>query len=109
MKKYIIAGCLASIVSMPAWAHAPFLDCNKNGETIHCTGGFSDGSSAFGVHITVLSYDEKVLFQGRLNEESTIDFQAPEGEFYVKFDAGPGHETEVDYTDILPAEEQPKE
>jgi hypothetical protein len=31
---------------------------------------------------------------------STLTFKRPDGEFYVLFDAGPGHVVEVDYADI---------
>lgn len=108
MYKYLIAALLSIACHLPAWAHAPYLDCDKNDTTVHCTGGFSDGSSAFGVHIKVLSYDEKLLFQGRLDKAGEITFPLPEEEtFYIKFDAGPGHEAEVDYNDILPAQTPP--
>ena len=105
MKKYLFAIPFAALVSTSALAHAPFLDCHHHGETIDCTGGFSDGSSGFGVEITVLNYDEEVLFEGRLDKESKISFDAPEGEYYVQFDGGPGHIIELDYLDIDEADD----
>lgn len=99
MKKGFLILCLAS-VSATAFAHSPSLQCKHQNTNITCEGGFSDGSSAFGVIIEVKDYDDKVLFSGKLDKSSKITFGAPKGDFYVKFDAGPGHIIEVDHTDI---------
>ncbi|WP_221930901.1 hypothetical protein [Telmatospirillum sp. J64-1] len=100
-----VAGLLAAAailgLSSPAWAHNPVCYCDAVGETqIQCMGGFSDGSDAPGVPIEVISYDEQVLISGVLDGDSTFIFDRPEGEFYVLFDAGPGHTVEIDYTEI---------
>ncbi|MDF3607623.1 hypothetical protein PE067_16595 [Paracoccus sp. DMF-8] len=88
------------LCAAPALAHYPFCTCEADGDEITCTGGFSDGSSAQGVTLDVISYDEEVLVPGKFGEESRVSFPAPEGEFYILFDAGPGHVLEVDYPDI---------
>ncbi len=89
--------CLAG----PALAHNPMCQCEPvDGEQIKCTGGFSDGSGAPGVTLDVIGYDETVLVPGKLGEDSTLTFKRPAGEFYVLFDAGPGHVVEIDYADI---------
>lgn len=102
MKKYCMAVvAIVLFASQSAWSHASYLHCAQSDAVIHCKGGFSDGSSAFGVKIKVLNYDEEVLFEGRLNQEDEISFPVPQAEaFYIKFDGGAGHEVEVDYTDI---------
>lgn len=100
MKKYCAIIAMAVLTMQPAWSHASYLSCKKSDDVIHCKGGFSDGSSAYGVRVKVLSYDEEVLFEGRLNKKAEISFPSPQGEFYVKFDGGAGHEAEIDYTDI---------
>lgn len=84
----------------PALAHYPFCTCTAKDGTITCQGGFSDGTSAEGVKLDVISYEEAVLVPGKFDATSTISFPRPEGEFYVLFDAGPGHIVEVDYQDI---------
>ncbi|MBE7373895.1 hypothetical protein [Pseudomonas lopnurensis] len=84
-----------------AQAHNPICQCEPlDGEEIVCTGGFSDGSGAPGVTLDVISYDEEILVPGKLGEDSKLRFKRPDGEFYVLFDAGPGHVVEIDHTEI---------
>jgi len=84
-----------------ALAHNPMCEC-KAGEDgqIRCTGGFSDGSGAPGVTLDVIGYDETILVPGKLGADSTMTFKRPDSEFYVLFDAGPGHIVEIDQADI---------
>lgn len=92
---------LGSGLSSLAWAHNPICECESAaGDEIVCTGGFSDGSGAPGVTLDVISYDEEVLVPGKLGEDSRLSFKRPDGEFYVLFDAGPGHVVEIDHTEI---------
>jgi len=84
-----------------AQAHNPMADCKSvEGENIQCTGGFSDGSGAPGVTLDVISYDEEILVPGKLDENSRITFARPDKDFYVLFDAGPGHVVEIDQSEI---------
>lgn len=86
-----------------ALAHNPMCECKDiGGEQIKCTGGFSDGSGAPGVTLDVIGYDETVLLPGKLGQDSTLTFKKPSAEFYVLFDAGPGHVVEIDQADIQP-------
>ncbi|MNJ02598.1 hypothetical protein D3C73_1626120 [compost metagenome] len=48
----------------------------------------------------VISYDEQILVPGKLDNDSKLTFKRPNGEFYVLFDAGPGHVVEIDHVDI---------
>ncbi|MDF0729685.1 hypothetical protein P0Y43_02940 [Pseudomonas entomophila] len=92
---------LLALAATPALAHNPMCDCVPQGsDQIKCTGGFSDGSGAPGVTLDVIGYDEQVLVPGKLGDDSTLTFKRPDGEFYVLFDAGPGHVVEIDYADI---------
>lgn len=85
----------------PALAHNPMCECKPvDGEQIECTGGFSDGSGAPGVTLDVIGYNEEILVPGKLGEDSRLIFKRPAGEFYVLFDAGPGHIVEIDHADI---------
>ncbi|QVM89431.1 hypothetical protein JYG34_15475 [Pseudomonas entomophila] len=86
--------------TLPALAHNPMCECTETGEQITCKGGFSDGSGAPGVTLDVIGYDEQVLVASKLGDDSTLTFKRPDGEFYVLFDAGPGHVVEVDHADI---------
>ena len=94
---------VCSGLSPLAMAHNPLCECKEvDGEQIRCTGGFSDGSGAPGVTLDVIGYDESILVPGKLGADSTLTFKKPGGEFYVLFDAGPGHVVEVDHADIQP-------
>ncbi|ULB12403.1 hypothetical protein ORIO_21695 (plasmid) [Cereibacter azotoformans] len=94
-------GLLATLCAAPALAHNPVAECEAaEGRIIECRGGFSDGSGAAGVTLDVISYDEDILIPGKLGDDSRLQFERPEGEFYILFDAGPGHVVEIDYHDI---------
>lgn len=95
-----LAVLFLALSGLPALAHYPFCTCAKNGPEIICEGGFSDGTSAEGVKLDVISYDEDVLVPAKFGASSKISFPKPEGEFYILFDAGPGHIVEVDYQDV---------
>ena len=97
--------CVALLLSIGfsgvALAHNPMCECKaiEDGQ-IRCTGGFSDGSGAPGVTLDVIGYDETILVPGKLGTVSTLTFKKPDAEFYVLFDAGPGHIVEIDQADI---------
>ena len=91
---------LLALAATPALAHNPMCDCTETGEQITCKGGFSDGSGAPGVTLDVIGYDETILVPGKLGADSTLTFKKPSSEFYVLFDAGPGHVVEIDQADI---------
>ncbi|AVO60288.1 MULTISPECIES: hypothetical protein [Pseudomonas] len=91
----------STLFSGGALAHNPMCECKQiDGEQIRCTGGFSDGSGAPGVTLDVIGYDETILVPGKLGADSTLTFKKPDAEFYVLFDAGPGHVVEIDQADI---------
>ncbi|CAI3787862.1 hypothetical protein AHFPHNDE_01534 [Pseudomonas sp. MM227] len=94
-------GLLAAACSGVALAHNPMCECKQiDDQQIRCTGGFSDGSGAPGVTLDVVGYDESILVPGKLGSDSTVTFKRPDAEFYVLFDAGPGHVVEIDQADI---------
>lgn len=85
-----IALLLLSVAA--AFAHTPLCACTDNGDgTILCEGGFSDGSSASGVTLSVLSSSGAVLAEGKMNDASEFVFDKPKGDFTVRFDGGEGH------------------
>jgi hypothetical protein len=82
-------------------AHTPICSCYDNGDgSVTCEGGFSDGSSAAGVEMTVVDADGKVLIKGKMDQGSEFNFKKPSGPFKVQFNAGPGHVVEVEGKDI---------
>ncbi len=79
-----------------AHAHMPLCSCFDNGDnTITCQGGFSDGSSAAGVSMSVKAPDGRVLLKGTMTENSEFTFDKPRGDFLVLFDAGAEHRVRV--------------
>ena len=47
-----------------------------------------------------MSYEDKVLLKGALDDQSQIRFERPKQDFFVQFDGGEGHSAEVDHADI---------
>ncbi|THF66153.1 hypothetical protein E6C76_04655 [Pseudothauera nasutitermitis] len=96
-----LAGGLLCALAGAAAAHNPVCTCESvDAQRIRCTGGFSDGSKAPGVTLDVIAYDETILINGKLGADSTLVFNRPKGEFYILFDAGPGHVVEIDHAEI---------
>lgn len=100
MTRIPLAAALLALSALPAAAHYPFCTCAAQAGEITCEGGFSDGTSAEGVTLDVISYDENVLVPAKFDASSKVQFPRPEGEFYILFDAGPGHVVEVDWQDV---------
>jgi hypothetical protein len=87
--------------SSPALAHTPFCRCEMaDRTTIRCKGGFSDGTSAEGVKLDVIAYNETILLSRKFDARSTVEFKKPGGTFYILFDAGPGNVIDVDHREL---------
>lgn len=85
-----------------AFAHTPLCDCFDNGDgTVSCEGGFSDGSSAAGVEMTVKDGSGAELLKGKMTEDSEFTFDKPAGDYKVLFNAGEGHVVEINGSDIV--------
>lgn len=103
MNKKMVCILLVSffLTTGTAFAHTPLCSCYANGDgTGTCEGGFSDGSSAAGVSMTVKDADGKVIESGKMDKFGEFSFKVPTGDYSVTFDAGPGHVVEVDGEDI---------
>ena len=82
-------------------AHTPLCSCYDNGDgSVTCEGGFSDGSSASGVSMRVQDNSGKVLIEGKMDEDSEYTFDKPADGYMVVFDAGEGHQIQVDSKEI---------
>ncbi|OKL43344.1 hypothetical protein [Pseudovibrio exalbescens] len=103
MRKLIALSTLGLMaLSSAALAHTPLCSCYDNGDgTVLCEGGFSDGSSAAGVGMKVLDSDGNVILEGEMGDFSEFEFEKPEVDYTVVFDAGPGHEVEIKGSDIV--------
>ena len=102
-KKLIVFGIfmLSAVFPAQALAHTPLFSCYGGGDgTVICEGGFSDGSSAAGAAVRVVDEDGNVLTKGKMDEFSEFVFDAPDAPYKVIFDAGPGHEIEIQGEEI---------
>lgn len=87
---FAVLACLA--LAGTALAHTPICSAYLNDDgTVTCEGGFSDGSSAAGVSMTVRTPEGQVLIEGEMDEFSEFTFEKPDVPFEVEFNAGPGH------------------
>jgi hypothetical protein len=101
LKRLVLTGALL-FAATSAQAHTPLCSCFDNGDnTITCEGGFSDGSSAAGVGVSVMGNDGKVVLEGKMDANSEFTFDKPAGDFQVLFDAGEGHKITVSGKDIV--------
>lgn len=97
----VLALLLTLVVVAQALAHTPICACYDDGGTIVCEGGFSDGSSAAGVHMHVVDGSGTSLIEGKLDEFAEFSFEKPQGDYTVVFDAGEGHIIEIPGKDIV--------
>ena len=102
--KWLLVPALAAVGLMPApvLAHSALCSCYDNGDKkITCEGGFSDGSSAAGVRVFVRNDRDETVARGEMNANSEFTFDKPDGAYRVIFDAGPGHQIEIESSAIL--------
>jgi len=104
IQRILPAMLLAASLLVPAsaMAHAAICNCFDNGDnTVTCEGGFSDGSSAAGVRVFVRDAGDATVARGVMNDDSEFTFDKPAGAYTVLFDAGPGHQVEIQGRDIV--------
>ncbi|WP_087026300.1 hypothetical protein [Thaumasiovibrio subtropicus] len=102
MKKHALPVLLAALIPAAAFAHTPLCSCYDLGDgEVLCEGGFSDGSSAAGVEMSVVDGAGNTVLTGKMDEAGEYTFQKPEGDYKVQFNAGPGHLIEIPGSDIV--------
>ncbi|ASA57508.1 hypothetical protein [Vibrio gazogenes] len=102
MNKVKLTVFLAAFIPALSFAHTPLCSCYDMGDgTVLCEGGFSDGSSAAGVKMSVLDANGAELISSKMSEDGEFEFEKPSGQYSVLFNAGPGHKIEVDSKDIV--------
>lgn len=104
MRHFVSLALLTGFVlaASVAFAHTPLCSCFDNGDgTVLCEGGFSDGSSAAGVKIHVKDGSGNAVLEGQMSENSDFEFDKPEGDYVVVFDAGEGHVIEIPGSEIV--------
>ncbi|MGY3915501.1 hypothetical protein [Aeromonas australiensis] len=88
------------LLPMVASAHYPVMDCGREGTELVCKVGYSDGTLASGAEVIMYSYDDEVLATVKADGHSHAHFIEPEGEFYIRFDAGHEDPAEFDYAEL---------
>jgi hypothetical protein len=100
---------LLGLLSFAAQAHFPLLNCTLAGESkgtskekqqLLCVAGYSDGSLAGKVTLTVFNYDEEPISSVTTASDGSVTLAQPKGEYFIVFD--PGHESpaEFDYAEL---------
>lgn len=90
------------LAPVPASAHSALCSCFDNGDgTVTCEGGFSDGSSAAGVRVFVRDAADATVARGKMDANGEFTFDKPQGDYTVIFDAGPGHQVEINGNAIV--------
>ena len=92
--------CVSLFFSQTVMAHFPVMSCDLAGGKIRCETGFSDGSLSVGKPVTVLDYDDQVLLELTTDSASAVAFDAPKGEYYIRFDSGHEQPVEIDYDEL---------
>ena len=72
-------------------AHTPILMCHEDDGKCECRGMFSDMSSAVGAKIIIKDNSEKVIREGKIDEDGECIFPIPKVPYKVVMDAGQGH------------------
>lgn len=91
-KVFALMGIMLCFV-VTVFAHTPLLTVEDNGDgTIFVQGGFSNGSSAGGVKVYLLSAATgNKLWESTFPDIGELDITIPNEPYIVVFDAGPGH------------------
>lgn len=97
---YSLCGAFLLFIPLNANAHYPLMSCVIDSNAILCEAGFSDGSMAVNKKVTVLDYNDTVLLRLKTDQASQVRFKQPEGEFYIRFDAGHEAPVEIDYDEL---------
>ena len=95
-----LLACTALLQSYAVQAHYPLMICSTEGQQINCEVGFSDGSKAVGKPVRVFDYEENLLQTQQSDRFSRVQFERPEGEFYLQFDSGHEFPVEVDVGEL---------
>jgi len=91
---------LLLLLPLGAYAHYPVMDCGREGGELVCKVGYSDGTLASGAEVIMYSYDDEVLASVKADGRSQARFTEPQGEFYIRFDAGHEDPAEFDYAEL---------
>ncbi|MCW8331737.1 hypothetical protein MD588_23330 [Photobacterium sp. SDRW27] len=90
----------SSIFSASANAHFPLMSCWLESGKVLCEAGYSDGSSAVDYNVDMFDYDDSLIGKATTDKRSIAEFDMPDTDFYLVFDAGHESPVEVDVVEI---------
>ncbi|MBW3698109.1 hypothetical protein EK599_20720 [Vibrio sp. T187] len=88
------------LASMPTMAHFPLMGCWFDGDKVVCEAGYSDGSTAVDYEVEMFDYDDNLIAKTSTDKRSIAEFEHPQVDFYLVFDAGHENPVEVDVVEI---------
>ena len=91
---------LSSLFSVSAYAHFPLMSCWFEAEKVICEAGYSDGSSAVDYNVDMFDYDDNLIGKVATDKRSIAEFNMPDIDFYLVFDAGHENPVEVDVVEL---------
>lgn len=91
---------LSTFFSASANAHFPLMSCWLESGKVICEAGYSDGSSAVDYNVDMFDYDDNLIGKVTTDKRSIVEFDFPETDFYLVFDAGHENPVEVDVVEI---------
>lgn len=93
-------GLAFGMISLPALAHFPLMGCWFESEKVICEAGYSDGSSAEDYAVQMFDYEDNLIAKTMTDKRSIAEFEHPNTDFYLVFDAGHESPVEVDIVEI---------
>ena len=91
---------MAGLLSPVAQAHFPLMNCWFENAKVACQTGYSDGSTAVDYSVKLYDYEDNLLQHRNTDKRSIAEFDKPNDDFYVVFDAGHENAVEVDVVEI---------
>lgn len=91
---------LSAFFSTSANAHFPLMGCWFDADKVICEAGYSDGSSAVDYNVDMFDYDDNLIAKATTDKRSIAEFDMPDTDFYLVFDAGHESPVEVDVVEI---------
>ncbi len=91
---------VTALFSTAASAHFPLMHCWFESDKVVCEAGYSDASTAVDYAVNMYDYEDNLIAQVTTDKRSIAEFNKPESDFYLVFDAGHENPVEVDVVEI---------
>ncbi|QUM82279.1 hypothetical protein HWV01_19330 [Moritella sp. 5] len=91
---------MTGLFSGTASAHFPLMICWFESDKVACEAGYSDASTAIDYAVNMYDYDDNLIAKAVTDKRSIVEFNKPDTDFYLVFDAGHENPVEVDVVEI---------